>query len=290
MPPKKKASKTNDLVEETTDIGENSEKDVVDIATLQRDLIALFDRRFKEQTDHINNLFSKLSKSTKSDLDEIRKSQEFLGTKFDELAVSINEVKTENAKLKKDNAELQQRVSLLQKQENAAMTDIENLRRYSRRDTLEIQGIPVVSGENTNAIVLKVVQLVMPESKFDESIISVSHRLRSPRGNLPPAIIVKFVRRDVRDMIYMNRRNLGTKSTRDLGLSESNKIYVNESLTPQSRAVLIEAKKFRSQHRFKFIWTRNGRVFLKQDENQSACAFDSLQEFVDFKTRYESYS
>ena len=83
-----------------------------------------------------------------------------MGTKFDELATSMNEVKTENVKLKKDNVELQQRVSLLQKQADAAVTDIENLRRCSRRDTLEI---PVVSGENTNATVLKVVQLAMPE-------------------------------------------------------------------------------------------------------------------------------
>ena len=102
----------------------------------------------------------------------------------------MNEVKTENAKLKKDNVKLQQRVSLLQKQAGAAVIDTENLRRYSRSDTLEIQGIPVVSGENTNATVLKVVHLAMPESNFDESIISVSHRLRSARGNLPPAIIV----------------------------------------------------------------------------------------------------
>jgi hypothetical protein len=109
---------------------------------------------------------------TKSDLDEICKSQELLGTKFDELATSMNEVKTENVKLKKDNVELQQRVSILQKQADAAVKDIENLCRCSRRDTLEIS---VVSGENTNATVLKVVQLAMPESNFDESIISASH-------------------------------------------------------------------------------------------------------------------
>ena len=126
----------------------------------------MFDRRFKKQTDHINNLFTELSKSTKSDVDEIRKSQEFLGTKFNELAASMNEVKMENAKLKKDNVELQQRVSLLHL---SAMTDIENQQRYSRRDTLEIQGIPAVSGENTNAIVLKVVQLAMPESNIKQT-------------------------------------------------------------------------------------------------------------------------
>jgi hypothetical protein len=78
----------------------------------------------------------------------------------------MNEVKMENAKLKKDNVELQQRVSLLHL---SAMTDIENQQRYSRRDTLEIQGIPAVSGENTNAIVLKVVQLAMPESNIKQT-------------------------------------------------------------------------------------------------------------------------
>ncbi len=47
----------------------------------------------------------------------------------------MNEVKTENAKLKKDNVKLQQRVSLLQKQAGAAVIDTENLRRYTREAT-----------------------------------------------------------------------------------------------------------------------------------------------------------
>jgi hypothetical protein len=32
------------------------------------------------------------------------------------------------------------------------------------RDTLEISGIPVIAGENTNAIVLKVARLAAPDS------------------------------------------------------------------------------------------------------------------------------
>jgi hypothetical protein len=43
MPPKKKALKTNDLTEESTAKVESSGKDVVDMATLQRDFVALFD-------------------------------------------------------------------------------------------------------------------------------------------------------------------------------------------------------------------------------------------------------
>ncbi|CAB4000519.1 polycystic kidney disease 1-like 2-like [Paramuricea clavata] len=58
----------------------------------------------------------------------------------------------------------------------------------------------------------------------------------------------------------------------DLGFSTSNRIYIDESLTPQSRAIFGEVKKFRNQQHFKFIWTRNGKVFLKKDESQQSIA------------------
>ena len=111
-------------------------------------------------------------------------------------------------------------------------------------------------------------------------------RLPTKRGNIPP-IIAKFVRRDIRDVIYSKRRNLSLKSTQNLGLSASNRIYINESLTPQSRAILTEAKRFRNQNGFKFIWTRNGRVFLRKEEGQRVHIFDSMKELEDFKGSYQ---
>ena len=66
------------------------------ICQLQQDMEALFDRRFKQQTSHINDLFSNHLQTTKSALDEIKSSQEFLGSKFDDLVASIKEVKAEN--------------------------------------------------------------------------------------------------------------------------------------------------------------------------------------------------
>ena len=285
MPPKKKTSKLNEILDKTNDEVNNSEE-IIDMEMLQRNLEALFDQRFKEQTSRIDDLFTKLSKSTKSDFDEIRKSQEFLGSKFDELATSMKEIKLENAMLKEKNEYLQQRLSCLEKKVDVAEIDIENQRRYSRRDTLEIHGIPVISGENTNDIILKVAQLAVPEGNFDGSIVSMSHRLPTTRGNIPP-IIAKFVRRDIRDVIYSKRRNLSLKSTQNLGLSASNRIYINESLTPQSRAILMEAKRFRNQNGFKFIWTRNGRVFLRKEEGQRVHIFDSMKELEDFKGSYQ---
>ena len=260
MPPKRKNQKKSDLVtdEAENDVEVEASVDMPATTSLQQDMEALFDRRFKQQTSHINDLFSNHLQTTKSALDEIKSSQAFLGSKFDDLVASIKEVKAENVSLRKANEQLQQRVKQLEEKANASGKDVEDLRRYSRRDTLEISGIPVIAGENTNAIVLKVARLAAPECEFDESMLSVSHRLPSTRG-FTPKIIAKFTRRDLRDEIYKKRRNLSSKSTSDLGLDVLNRIYVNESLTAQSRAIYSEAKKFRSQYNFKFIWTRNER-------------------------------
>ena len=54
--------------------------------------------------------------------------------------------------VKGKNEYLQQRLSCLEKKVDVAEIDIENQRRYSRRDTLEIHGVPVISDENTNDI------------------------------------------------------------------------------------------------------------------------------------------
>ena len=72
----------------------------------------------------------------------------------------------------------------------------------------------------------------------------ISHRLaaksNSHAGALrnDPAIIVKFIRREVRDKFYTSRKYLRGKSTKDIGLTkvaEHRKIYIGESLTQQNR-------------------------------------------------------
>ena len=44
-----------------------------------------------------------------------------------------------------------------------AESDMENLKQYLRRDLLEIHGIPVTSGENTNSFVKKMVNVIEPD-------------------------------------------------------------------------------------------------------------------------------
>ncbi|CAB3990266.1 Hypothetical predicted protein [Paramuricea clavata] len=59
MPLKKKPPKK-------TPVADSNSGDSTNLATLQRDLQAMIDRRFKQQTVELNDLFIKESNSTKS--------------------------------------------------------------------------------------------------------------------------------------------------------------------------------------------------------------------------------
>jgi hypothetical protein len=94
MPPKKKkpvnSESTIEIVEDTV-LDEKA-----NMASLPPSLEDLLDSRLKLQLAQINDLFLKFTDTTKSELESIRQSQEFLSTKFDELAASTNQLKNEN--------------------------------------------------------------------------------------------------------------------------------------------------------------------------------------------------
>jgi hypothetical protein len=88
-----------------------------------------------------------------------------------------------------------------------------------------------------------------------EEDISGSHRLTNQQSNniassgnyMAPAIIVKFVRRDIRDKLYLARSMLKDLSTRDLiGYTRyrDSKIYMAESLTKKRKELFKSCPKW----------------------------------------------
>ena len=47
------------------------------------------------------------------------------------------------------------------------------------------------------------------------------------------------------------------------------RIFLKENLTPQRHLLLKEAEVFAAKKNFKFIWTKNGQVFLRKHEDSS---------------------
>ena len=103
--------------------------------------------------------------------------------------------------------------------------------------------------------------------------ISVSRRLRVNKlTTRDPAIIVKFVRRDVRDNFYKARKNLYKKTTKGLGLSRTSEhnIYISESLAKRNRDLFNACLKAKKDINHKFVSTQGGKIFLRKDDRSTA--------------------
>eukprot|EP00057_Strongylocentrotus_purpuratus_P005131 XP_003730288.1 PREDICTED: uncharacterized protein LOC100891148 [Strongylocentrotus purpuratus] len=119
---------------------------------------------------------------------------------------------------------------------------------------------------------LKVAQCVAPSLK--ETDIDIAHRLGAPRAGAdrrPRSIIVRFNSRRARNAVYDGRKKLKNVTTRDIGVHGSaNKFYVNENLTSVTREVLGIVNVERKKAGFKFVWTVNGKIFVRKDEKEPA--------------------
>ena len=108
-------------------------------------------------------------------------------------------------KLKKINAKQKAEITALKSEssdlKNTCIKEIEkidNLEQYERRQNLEIAGVLVQDGKDTNAVVMEVAKLL--DLDIFPSHISTSHRLpkkNGQNGNVISPIIVPFTSRDV---------------------------------------------------------------------------------------------
>jgi hypothetical protein len=128
MPPKKKSAKTKPADDsEAENLGEDSMSNMGEDSK-KSSLEAFLDDRLKQQTVQLNELFLKFSKSTKADLDEIKKSQEFLGGKFDDPVKEVKELHLENDNLRSSNTQLSEQVKRLEKSVLVSEGEVEQLK------------------------------------------------------------------------------------------------------------------------------------------------------------------
>lgn len=216
---------------------------------------------------------------------QIEKSQQFLADKYEDLSESLQSTKKLVSTTASKVHQHYETIKNNQEEIDKLYLIIDEMEQYSRRDCLEIAGIPKFTNENPKKLVTEIGSLT--GVKIDENDISVAHRLPDLK-NLKDRIIVKFVKRETKDELYYSRSKLVKKSTRDLPSmkevqARSNRIFINESLTGYRRKLLGKINKYKKDQRYKFLWTINGKIFLKKDETSETCGpFTNEYDFEEF--------
>lgn len=215
-------------------------------------------------TEAISKLLDEKLEPIFDKLNTLQESLDYLYAQFDDIDVRVTNV---DSTVNSFHYGVQ--IQSLTNELNQLKKSMNDLEQYSRRDCLEIHGVPATDKENTSEIVVNVAKLLNVDLKPDD--ISVSHRLGTRKSDSgkqqTPGIIVKLTRRELREKLYSARKHLRDKTTNDIGYTRiaPQKLFINESLTSSNQKLFSSCLKAKREYGYKFLWTNYGKILMRKD-------------------------
>ena len=177
---------------------------------------------------------------------DLADSVKFMTSKFDELEKDRKEQEKIINNLKGEVSYLSEKLVKLEE-------SIDAQQQYPRRNCLLLHGIEETKGEDTDDLVLEVLNDDMGLN-ISKTALDRSHRIGNPKTKKKSRpIIVKFGRYYDRRDVFMNKKCLKGKGK-----------SITESLTAFRMQKLKNA---RDEHGFFNVWTVDGKIMFKNSEN-----------------------
>lgn len=220
----------------------------------------------------LKNEFSRVEKSLGGSLSMCHDDVKDLKLVIEEQKKEISKLVSSCDDLARENVSLKKHIGILE-------VRLDESEQYSRRNTIEIHGIPTEPNENVLEVVKKVGQSL--NYPIETNMVDACHRLRNNQnGNRPPGIIVKMVRRLDAEGLLARRRVKRNLNTSDLGynLPQSNPVYINESLSPSRRKLFLAARTIKNEKAYTYLWVRGGKIFMRKEDKMPVKVIGSAED------------
>ncbi|CAH2086391.1 unnamed protein product [Euphydryas editha] len=209
-------------------------------------------------------------KSIQSDLLAVQDSISFVNREYEDLKKQIDEKSSVITKLEADSSVMSSTIGELSRRLAVA-------EQHLRESNIEINGIPEHRSENVCSVAKQLANTVGYCLEDCDIIHATRVAKLSNENNRPRPVVVKLKSPRLRDSLLaavaeFNRKNPEDKlSSRHLGIAGSRvPIYVAEHLTPANKALHAAARIKGKEKKYKFIWVRNGRIFVRKDDKCQA--------------------
>ena len=261
---------TEQLQDEDNMADEEKEPTLTQIRDMLRDLQKSVAAILKEN----NNL--------KEELSQIKSSFQSQGREISKLKETLTKVTNENVSLVSQLEQARKKLRDQEEETTRLWAEQDELEQYSRKNSLEIHGLPENVYSSTEEAVLKLAGALNVE--MSASDIEISHKLRRKGKTF---IIAKFVSHKVKTRLYKERTKL--KDIRIASVFPSfsnaasagvNRVYINENLTAYRRKLVAIGREMREDGTINNIWTIDGKVFVKTSPDGSPTR---IREEDDFK-------
>ena len=176
----------------------------------------------------------------------------------------LSDVQNTNKELRVELDAAKRKISLQRDELNELYDGLDDLEQYSRKNSLEIVGIPESIRENEGTV-LKIANALDVQVKPDD--IDICHRAKRKKSS---PIIVRFVSHKVKSSLYKQRVRLRNVQFADIfpdataaDRVQASKIFINEHLMAFRRELVGKANARKEELSLLGVWTIDSKVFVK---------------------------
>ena len=254
-----------------TESTENSEPRLTEIREMPANI----------QTSIANIL--KENKSVKTELTELKAAYQEQKRELESAKTFLESTKKENGEnllLREELKHTKKKLADSIEETDHLTEELDNLEQYTRKNSLEIHGVPEDAYTSTEEVVLKLAEALDVHILSDD--IEISHKLNTRNKS----IIVKFLNHKVKTELYKSRTKLRHIKAADLFPSRNYssaagrepRIFINENLTDHRRRIISMANKMRKDQLIQSAWTLDGKIFVKTSTEGSPLRIFSLDD------------
>lgn len=225
----------------------------------------------KSDNREFRNDMAEIKQEIKEFKCDVNKALEFCNEQITSCVSELKECKDKLQRCESTIEELQSANTSLQKQLLSTKQAQFASDQYSRSNCLEIRGVPHTKQENVIDVVKNVAKAI--NFKLEEGMIDAVHRLsQNPKDpGSPRGIILKFCRRLDMEAMRARTRVKNGFSAAELGYTSENKVFVNLSLTRETRVLWMDTRAAKQRKGYKYAWmTSAGKIFVRREEGTRA--------------------
>lgn len=197
----------------------------------------------------------------KNDVSDLKDTCNYMNEKMDDLSARVTSVETRVAELER----LNEAVNILQNEIKAINLQLSTCEQRSRLNNVEIKGVPFKKDEN----LYKIVDAISRKVDFTLPKTQINYISRVPMHNSKEKLIImSFINRYVKDDFIAAARLDKSLSTSDIGFQgSSNRIYVNDHLSIESKKILTATKLLAKEKNYKYVWVKHGKIHVRKNDS-----------------------
>lgn len=226
--------------------------------------------------DTIKETVSDQLSSINERLSAFHNSLTFFNETFEEFKVRLEQKESIITTLQADNDRLKTNV-------NELTTRLNVVEQHMRENNVEINGIPEHNNENLANTLINLSKTI-GSSLNDSDILQITRIAKLNKDNdRPRSVIAKLQSPRQRDTILAAVSNYNKKHPEDklsshhLGIAGKRApVFVTEHLSPANKQLHAATRKLAKETSHKFVWIRNGRIFVRKDVNHDSIYIRNL--------------